>query len=528
VKSNKKISRLKRARIISQTVFLLLFFFLLMKTEYHGRDIIAYPVKVFLEINPLILLTTFLASHTIAAGMLLSLIVVAVTIVMGRVFCGWLCPLGALHDAVGSFKRIKKAREETRLDRYGVKAKYYILTAVLVAAIFQIHFVGILDPISLVIRSFSLAVSPAVNYLVHGFFDLIYKSDIGPLTAVSEPVYQFLKLHVISFGLPVFHQGSFIGLLFISILALNFVRKRFWCRFLCPLGALLALLSRFSLLNHKVDAEACNDCNLCLATCAGGAHPSAEAEWRGAECVLCFNCESVCPTRAVSYKFGRPEPEKRRTDLKRRYLLGAGAAGLGCLALFRLNPVRAGGNAELIRPPGSVEEEEFLRRCVKCGECMKVCITNGLQPTFLQAGFEGMWSPLLVPRIGYCEYNCTLCGQVCPTDAIEHLQLEEKQKRKIGLAFIDVNRCLPYAFKRDCIVCEEHCPTSPKAILFEKKLVPPKVGEESPRELKLPIVDPEVCIGCGICETMCPVGEKAAIRVSSINEDRSDENRLIL
>jgi polyferredoxin len=528
VKSNKKISRLKKARIISQSVFLLLFLFLLMKTEYHGRDIIAYPVKVFLEIDPLILLTTFLASHTIAAGMLLSLIVVAVTIVMGRIFCGWLCPLGALHDAVGSFKKIKKAKEETRLDRYGVKAKYYILAAVLVAAVFQIHFAGILDPISLVIRSFSLAVSPAVNYLVHGFFNLLYESDVGPLTAVSEPVYQFLKLHVISFGLPTFHQGSFIGLLFIGILALNFVRKRFWCRFLCPLGALLGLLSRFSMLNHKVDAEACNDCNLCLTTCSGGAHPSAESKWRGAECVLCFSCESVCPTRAVSYKFGRPQPEKRRTDLKRRYLIGAGAAGLGCLALFRLNPVRVGGNAELIRPPGSVEEEEFLRRCVKCGECMKVCITNGLQPTFLQAGFEGMWSPLLVPRIGYCEYNCTLCGQVCPTDAIEHLQLEEKKQRKIGLAFIDVNRCLPYAFKMDCIVCEEHCPTSPKAILFETKLLPAEEGEESQRELKLPIVDPEVCIGCGICETMCPVGEKAAIRVSSINEDRSDKNRLIL
>lgn len=509
----------------SQSIFLVLFFFLLMETEYHGRDIIAYPVKVFLEIDPLILLTTFLSSHTVAVGMFLSLIVVAVTMVLGRVFCGWLCPFGALHDAVGSFKKIKKAKPETKLDRHGRKAKYYILVAILVSSVFQIHFAGILDPISLTIRSFAVGVSPALNYLTHGFFGFLYDTDVGPLTAVSEGVYEFLKLHVISFGQPAFQQGSFIGFIFVGLLALNFVRKRFWCRFLCPLGAILGLLSRFSILNHKVDEEACDECKLCLASCNSGAHPYPESEWKGSECVLCMNCESTCHTKAVAYKFGKPEPERRRTDLKRRYLLGAGAAGIGCLALFRLNPVRPTGNALLIRPPGSVEEDLFLRRCVKCGECMKVCITNALQPTFLQAGFEGMWSPILIPSIGYCEFNCTLCGQVCPTDAIEHLELEEKQKRKIGLAFFDKNRCLPYAFNMNCIVCEEHCPTSPKAVIFDHKIV---TTEEGDLELKLPRIDPEVCIGCGICEKVCPVGEKAAVRVSSIGEDRSEKNRLLL
>ena len=152
-RKKKKISRLRKARITSQVLFLASFFFLLTQTEYHGRDTIAYPVKVFLEIDPLILITTFLSSHTIAAGMLLSLIVVGLTAVLGRAFCGWVCPFGALHDFVGSFKKIKKAKEETRLDRYGVKAKYYILVAILIAAVFQLHLVGLLDPISLTIRS---------------------------------------------------------------------------------------------------------------------------------------------------------------------------------------------------------------------------------------------------------------------------------------------------------------------------------------------------------------------------------------
>jgi MauM/NapG family ferredoxin protein len=525
VAAKKNISGLKRARIISQTVFLLLFFFLLAKTEYHGRDVIAYPVKVFLELDPLILVTTFLSSHKVAAGLWLSLIFVVITLVLGRVFCGWFCPFGALHDLVGSFDKRKKKPVETKLDKYGVKAKYYILVAILIAAVFQIHLVGLLDPIALTIRSFSVAISPAFNYMIHAVFDFLYRTDVAAVTTVSEPVYEYLRNNVISFGRPTFFQGSFIGLLFIGLLGLNFVRKRFWCRFLCPLGAFLGLLSRFSMLNHKIAEGSCNDCKLCLTTCSGGARPYPDDEWRGAECVMCMNCHSTCPKQAIAYTFGRPAPELRGTNLKRRHVLQSGAAGLGTLALLRLNPVRETGEAKLVRPPGSVEEQEFLRRCIKCGECMKVCITNGLHPTFMEAGFEGIWSPLLVPRIGYCEFNCTLCGQVCPTDAIEELDVETKKKRKIGLAFLDNNRCLPYAFGINCIVCEEHCPTSPKAIKFVPKIVETEEGE---KEIKLPVVDPNVCIGCGICEYYCPVGEKAAIRVTSIGEDRSEKNRIIL
>jgi polyferredoxin len=518
-------SFLKRTRVISQAVFFTVFAVLLAKTAYHGQDEIAYPVKVFLELDPLIALTTFLASHTFAAGMTFSVITVLVTLVLGRVFCGWFCPLGALNDFVGSFRK-KRVQKETKLDKHGMRFKYYVLIGILIAAVFGFHFVGILDPISLTVRSFAVAIIPAIDYLVHGFFDLLYRTDIGWITAVSEPTYEFLRAHVISFEQPAFVQGGFIGLLFITILLLNLVRRRFWCRFLCPLGALLGLLSRYSLLNHKLNEESCDDCKLCLTTCAGGARPNAETgEWRGAECVMCMSCESICPQQAIRYQFGKPHPKERRTDLKRRYLLGAGAAGLAGLAVFRVSPGRAHADPKLIRPPGAVAEEDFLRRCVRCGECMKVCITNGLQPTLFQAGLEGMWSPVLVPRLGYCEFNCTLCGQVCPTDAIVELEPEEKRHRKIGLAFFDRNRCLPHAYQIDCIVCEEHCPTDPKAIYFETVIVDDMVAG---RELKLPIVNPHQCIGCGVCETVCPVGDEAAIRISSVGEERSETNRIFL
>jgi ferredoxin len=196
--------------------------------------------------------------------------------------------------------------------------------------------------------------------------------------------------------------------------------------------------------------------------------------------------------------------------------------------LLRITPLAKIGAAEptLIRPPGALAEEMFLKRCVKCGECMKVCITGGLQPTFLEAGLEGIWSPVLVPRIGYCEYRCTLCGQVCPTGAIRKLNLEEKAATKIGLAMIDKGRCLPFAHNMSCIVCEEVCPTSPKAIWFEDVRLRERQGRVV--LLKQPHVDLSLCVGCGICETKCPVLGRPAITIASLGESRSKDNQLLL
>lgn len=157
---------------------------------------------------------------------------------------------------------------------------------------------------------------------------------------------------------------------------------------------------------------------------------------------------------------------------------------------------------------------------------MKVCLTNGLQPTLFEAGIEGVWSPVLVSRVGYCQYYCTLCGQVCPSGAIRRLSQGEKEKTKIGLAFIDETRCLPYAHGIPCIVCEEHCPTPKKAIWFEEAVVIDR--NDRKRRVKQPRVDIDLCIGCGICEYKCPVIDQPAIYVTSIGESRSEQNRLTI
>jgi ferredoxin len=164
---------------------------------------------------------------------------------------------------------------------------------------------------------------------------------------------------------------------------------------------------------------------------------------------------------------------------------------------------------------------------------MKVCPTNAIHPALLEAGFEGIWTPILINSIGYCEYNCVLCSRVCPTGAITPLTVEKKLGKaagqkplKIGTAFYDRGRCLPWAMNIDCIVCEEVCPTSPKAIWFETVEVPLRDG--TTKKLKRPRVDPNLCIGCGICENKCPIRDYAAIRVTSIGETRSPSNQMIL
>jgi MauM/NapG family ferredoxin protein len=438
------------------------------------------------------------------------------------VFCGWVCPLGTLNNIVGSFRKPRPDEWSKNWHR----VKYYILIGILASSLFTLQPVGVMDPLSLLIRSFSLSIYPAFNAAVSAVFDTLYSTDPAGIASVSEPVYDVLKKTVLAFTQPVYLQSVFIGLLFLAVLGLNLVEKRFWCKYLCPLGALLGLLSRFSLLKRSV-SEGCTECGACARVCQGGASPDVKGQWKDAECYYCWNCDDVCPNNAVSFGFSGRKVTPAM-DLGRRRMFTSVFSGIAAVPLIRITPLGTANarNPVLLRPPGALEEKKFLARCVKCGECMKVCITNGLQPTLLEAGLEGIWSPMLVPRIGYCEYRCTLCGQVCPTGAIKRLKLEEKAKVKIGLAMIDKGRCLPWAHGRPCIVCEEVCPTPKKAIWFEEAKVRDRSGKIV--TMMQPRVDIELCIGCGICETKCPVLGRPAISVTNLGESRSKENQLLL
>jgi MauM/NapG family ferredoxin protein len=209
--------------------------------------------------------------------------------------------------------------------------------------------------------------------------------------------------------------------------------------------------------------------------------------------------------------------------LSRRGLLTATAAGVAVPLLVRASHAAAVKQdslpARLLRPPGAIRKQataadkpdkDFLNLCIRCGECMKVCTTNGLQPGGVEAGLAAIFAPVLVPRTGYCELECTLCGQVCPTGAIPLLATEQKPAAVIGAAAFDRTRCLPWSKNEECLVCEEHCPLDEKAIQFD--VVEIETGGEK-SELQRPWVDQNKCIGCGFCENKCPLDGEAGIRV---------------
>jgi ferredoxin len=500
-----KLLSLKFIRQLYGVFFFVLFILLILATDF--RHLKGYEVNLFLKIDPLIGLGTLLTSWTLYRGLALSLIIIILTLFLGRFFCSWICPFGVLNQWISNLFNRRRPADDYNINLYRriYTLKYYILVGLLVLGLAGTLQIGLFDPLSLFTRTVSMTVLPAV----HLFTGTIY---------VKSTIY---------------HGGVLIAIIFVVIIFLNRFITRLWCRLLCPLGAMLGLLSRFSILRIWRDVDKCTDCMKCLRYCHGGCNPHSEIVY--SECHLCMNCIEDCPEGAIHYGLKRQNSSIHMyPDLNRRRLVETALATVVLYPVMR-STVSAATTSEplVIRPPGSLMEKDFLKRCIKCGECMRVCPTNAIQPSLLEAGFEGLWSPILINRIGYCEYNCVLCGHVCPTGAIKPLTVEEKIGKspyekpiKIGTAFFDRGRCLPWAMNIECIVCEEVCPTSPKAIWFEHVEVTSKDGKKM--VLKRPHVDPKLCIGCGICEYKCPVHDRAAIRVTSIGESRSRENQFIL
>ncbi|MCS7314741.1 MAG: 4Fe-4S binding protein [Bryobacterales bacterium] len=541
--------RLARLRRWSQIVFLALFLFLLARTEFRGSfraqpaaEIrLPYPVSLFLQADPLVALTNALAGLSLYPGLLWCLVILIPTFFLGRFFCGWICPLGTLNHFVSSWKsEAKRGRRLIESNRYRrwQRWKYFVLLAVLAAALVGSGIAGWLDPIPLLVRSLALSVMPALQWSVDGLLELLYRTDSWALVLTAEGL-GFLFHHTLgSFRALHFHQAFLLGLVLLVILALNLRVTRLWCRAVCPLGALLGLASRWAILGLEKRQAACGDCNRCLLHCQGGDEPIPGSRWRKTECHLCFNCVADCPEAGLRFRFFPAKDDAaERPDLGRRHLVGSLAAGLAVVPLLRAAPgLSAGGNERRIRPPGALAEEQFLARCIRCGQCMKVCPNNALHPALAEAGAEGLWTPVLVPRLGYCETSCVLCSQVCPTGAIWEITPREKgwsesgtnpsKPVRIGTAFIDRGRCLPWAMATECIVCEEWCPTSPKAIYLRPAEVPGPDGK--PVAVRQPWVNPEICVGCGACEYACPVQDRPAIYVTSVGESRSRANQILL
>lgn len=451
--------RIITVRRISQVFFfsMFLWFCIVSTIGQSPWQVRGWPVNWFLQLDPLVAIGTILTTHTLYRGLAWALATVVLTIIFGRFFCSWVCPFGSIHHFVGFWgNRKKKTAQKIRLNKYrnAQRIKYFILIFFLVMAAFPSMAAtlqtGLLDPIPLVTRSFNLVLLPIVDKPIN-------------FVSVAGRFYEGIWL---------------VFVMFVAAVLLNLAIPRFYCRFVCPLGALFAVLSRFAIWRIGKKQKECINCKLCERACEGGCEPSGNIKI--GECVLCFNCLDECKDELVSYQRRPSLSGETLPDVSRRGFVLSLATGAFALPAVRLaNKLGSNWYHKVIRPPGALAEEQFLKRCIKCGQCMRICPTNVIQPAGIEGGLETLWTPVLNNRIGSsgCQLNCVACGQVCPTAAIRPITLAEKHGLddfakagpiKMGTAFFDRNKCLPWAMDKPCIVCQENCPVSPKAIYTQE------------------------------------------------------------
>ena len=490
-------------QLVSFLLFLIFFFLAAYPLQQ------AIPVDLFLRLDPLIAVAAMLASRTLIAGMLLSVLLLVSALVAGRIFCGYLCPLGSLIDLSDAlFRNPHRSFSPKTLVRLQTfrKGKFYILIFVLMSALLGIMTVYLFDPLSILTRVLTLIVYPLVLLVVNFFLDLF--------RPVAEAL-DWFSLARLSFIQHTYYMSAITLIFFIGILAVGGLQPRFWCRNICPLGALLGVLGRFGLMQRRVN-ETCIDCGKCQRICPTAAIPENPRETLLQECIQCHACQQVCPVNAIHFPLQKTvrQPQTAAIDLSRRGFLASIGAGAASSFVLGLHPSQKLLKGNLIRPPGAVPEDLFLDRCIRCGECMKACTTNTLQPSFLESGLEGLWTPRLEMRYAPCEQRCNVCGQVCPTDAIRALDLAERQHAKIGTAVLYRDRCLVWEQDKLCLICDEQCPYD--AIEF-------RIVEGQRR----PFVLEDRCNGCGVCENKCPVQGQAAIVVTPMAELRLAEGSYI-
>ena len=418
------------------------------------------------------------------------------TVIFGRVYCSTLCPLGTYQDIVRRVANLFKSKKARRMHYHPPLRILRYALCVITFAFFIFGSSALLlwlDPYSnfgrMAANLLGLGVTAGGNLLS----DFIY----------SIPAHNYKA----------FTWGAIISatIIFLVVTIMSALRGRLFCNTICPVGSLLGAVSRYSLFRLHIDAGKCTRCTLCSAVCKAQCINIPEQKVDNNRCVKCYDCVPVCKFNAIGYKYviaRRPQADeatqistshglKKNRRLFLTALFGVAAAGI---ITKRYKPAET---AKAIAPPGCRGTAHLKHHCTACHACIANCPSRVLRPASTEYGLDGFAMPVLDYNRSFCNYNCTVCTEVCPNGAILPLTKEEKAVTQIGKAQFFRGRCIVARDETDCGACHEHCPAT--AIT----MVPYGDG------LLIPRVDTSICIGCGGCEYICPARPHKAIIVKA-------------
>lgn len=443
-----------------------------------------------------------LVEAVLAVNVIAIVLLVALTLVFGRIYCSIICPLGILQDLFGWLgKKQKKNRysysKEVKWLRYPVLVLFVIAFFAGIGTLVQL-----LEPYS----TFGII---ATNLL-----QPVYQAGNNVLASIAEyyDSYAFYHSDIWLRSLPSLIISA-VMLIVLGVLAWR--NGRTYCNTFCPVGTILSFLSRFSLLKIRFDAEKCKSCSLCSKNCKSACIDYKTHTVDASRCIVCGDCINACKHDALSYQAHKAHEPHKPHDAeglsRRSFLLSAALATTAALAQEAKKT--DGGLAEIedkvaperqtpIVPPGARSKQNFEQHCTGCQLCVSKCPNQVLRPS---SDWLHLMQPVMSYERGFCRPECHRCSEVCPTGAIKPIDLEVKASTQIGHAVWIKKNCIPLTDGVECGNCARHCPTG--AI----EMVPSNPDdEESPY---IPAVNEAACIGCGACEYLCPARPFSAIYV---------------
>lgn len=446
----------------------------------------------------------------IAVNILALFIVLLLTFLFGRIYCSSVCPLGIFQDFISwSAKKFQRKRKfsflkERKLLRWSVVA--ITLIAFVSGASF---FVGLLDPYS------------AYGRMATTFFKPVYLAFNNFIAWIDNYYkhYRFYKVDIIVSGI----ATLFIAFLtMVTVAFLSYKWGRLYCNTICPVGTVLGFISRFSIFKVRINEITCNSCGLCAMNCKSSCIDKSTKTIDYSRCVECFNCIESCHKNALQYGFALSKSSTnnktivndKRAPSRRKFFAFILAGIAGGKKLFgrdssdtiTIKEIYTSHNVPYKRknpvtPPGSVDVKRFNGHCTSCHLCVSKCPSNVLKPAFLEYGLEGVLQPTMNFEHGYCNYHCTVCADICPAEALEKITDKEKKTLQVGYVHYIKENCVVVTDGTDCGACSEHCPT--QAVSMQ-----PYKGD-----LRIPVIDQNLCVGCGGCEYICPTRPYRAIYV---------------